>query len=99
MRLTENDITSIQRSAEKIFGKNVHVFLFGSRVDDSLKGGDIDLLVKTEQKEMTGRNKVLFLVELKKRMGDQKIDVVYDKAASEQNIFMQSIKEEAIQLC
>lgn len=99
MRLTETDILSIQRSAEKIFGRDVHVFLFGSRVDDTLKGGDIDLLVKTEQNQMTGRNKVLFLVELKKQIGDQKIDVVYDKVASTKNIFLESIRKQAVQLC
>lgn len=99
MRLTETDILSIQRSAEKIFGRDVHVFLFGSRVDDTLKGGDIDLLVKTEQNQMTSRNKVLFLVELKKQIGDQKIDVVYDKVASTKNIFLESIRKQAVQLC
>ena len=46
MRLTEFEINVIKQSARDIFGSDVQVFLFGSRVDDTKKCGDIDLYIK-----------------------------------------------------
>jgi predicted nucleotidyltransferase len=75
MRLTEFEINSIKQSAQEVFGSTVEVFLFGSRVDDEKKGGDIDLYVKAQ----TGNDlshKIKFLVSLEQKIGEQKIDVV-----------------------
>lgn len=47
MRLTETEINVIKHSACDVFGSDVVVFLFGSRVDDTKKRGDIDLYIKT----------------------------------------------------
>jgi hypothetical protein len=99
MRLTEKQKTAIQKSAESIFGIDVQVFLIGSRTDDRLKGGDIDLLIKTEEHNMTALNKVHFLVNLKKQLGEQKIDVVYDKFSHQNDLFFKSIHNQALRLC
>jgi hypothetical protein len=45
MRLTENQIKSIRQAVKENFGAGTQVWLFGSRVDDSKRGGDINLLV------------------------------------------------------
>lgn len=47
MRLSEFEIQAIQQSAHDVFGVDVAVALFGSRVDDVQKGGDIDLYIRT----------------------------------------------------
>ena len=47
MRLTQGEIDIIVRIAREIYGWGVEVFLFGSRTDDSKRGGDIDLLVRS----------------------------------------------------
>ena len=44
MRLTETQIQAIHATAEELFGNDVRVSLFGSRIDDQQRGGDIDLL-------------------------------------------------------
>ena len=47
MRLEKDEIASI-RSVIKLLDSKAKIFLYGSRVDDSKRGGDIDLLVVSE---------------------------------------------------
>jgi uncharacterized protein len=98
MRLTATQRNAIQRIAKKHFGDNVQVFLFGSRTDDRRKGGDIDLLIKADKELMTYKARLLFLVDLKLEIGDQKIDVVFDKSVENQGYFLKQIKEQSIPL-
>lgn len=49
------------------------VYLYGSRIDSLLKGGDIDLLVVSDVLTFTEKLDILSM--LKERLGDQKIDV------------------------
>ena len=74
MRLEEWEIIEIKKAAKLVFGENVKVILFGSRVDDNKKGGDIDLYVVTENP--TYEKKKNFWVELQERLGEQKIDII-----------------------
>ena len=54
---------------------NVDIYLFGSRVDDSAKGGDIDLLLLTEEKlPLVSINRIRRLI--LNDIGEQKIDIV-----------------------
>ena len=50
MRLSEKEIKLIKHKVKSIFGEAV-VYLFGSRLDDSKRGGDIDLYVVTQTNE------------------------------------------------
>jgi uncharacterized protein len=43
MRLAASEISAIKSAAHEAFGADVIVRLFGSRTDDSRRGGDIDL--------------------------------------------------------
>ena len=45
MRLTNEQQQTIRSGVSTLFSSPVEVFLFGSRVDDTAKGGDIDLLI------------------------------------------------------
>jgi predicted nucleotidyltransferase len=75
MRLTHDQIQAIKQSAQEVFGSTVEVFLFGSRVDDTKKGGDIDLYIKA-QNDNDFAHKIKFLVALEQKIGEQKIDVI-----------------------
>lgn len=76
-RLTHAEIDAIRNAAREHFGQSVRVWLFGSRIDDSLKGGDIDLLVEApkpvpDRLMRTARmNAALQLT-----IGEQKIDII-----------------------
>ena len=94
MRLTEFEINVIKQSACDIFGSDVQVFLFGSRVDETKKGGDIDLYIKTNAgNDLT--QKIKLLVELEKKLGEQKIDIVFaedQSRAIEQQAILHGIR-------
>lgn len=77
MRLTNYEAKSIKKVFLEVYQQG-QVILFGSRVDDSQKGGDIDLFVKPKGKQ-TLEQKIIFLAKLKEKIGDQKIDVVVSK--------------------
>lgn len=100
MRISEQEIALIKKLARQIFGKNTKVFLFGSRVDDQKKGGDIDLFITGDQKSnFTVEHKIDFLVELKALIGDQKIDVILDTESTRQKKqFHRSITRQAVEL-
>jgi uncharacterized protein len=85
MRLSDFQIEAIKRLAKNHFGQDASVFLFGSRTDDLKKGGDIDLFVqKGNEAALTVEAKIHFLTELKKQIGDRKIDVVFDDVITRQ---------------
>jgi len=68
----------IKEAFKKSF-KNGKIYLFGSRVDDTKRGGDIDLYLCPESKDDLASKKIEFLVALKQKIDEQKIDVVIDR--------------------
>ncbi len=51
MRLSTFQVKVIKNTLGQVFGQSAQIYLFGSRVDDQKKGGDIDLFVDTNQQE------------------------------------------------
>jgi len=49
MRLTELQRTIIRQTVSRIAGPDALVILFGSRLDDSARGGDLDLLIESDE--------------------------------------------------
>lgn len=82
MRLTEKEKLAIIDTAMKVFG-TCRVVLFGSRTDDTQKGGDIDLMIEPAclDSEKWYEMKISYLVELKKIIGEQKIDLIIKRPA------------------
>ena len=78
MRLQTKELDIIRQVAKEIYGSNVKVYLFGSRTDDSKRGGDIDLLVRTPQQKQGVLSRIRMIARLKELLGDQKIDVIGD---------------------
>jgi predicted nucleotidyltransferase len=77
LRLTPEQVRTIKEEAAGLFGPDAQVRLFGSRTNDALRGGDIDLLVITpEPIPERERKRVHFIARLQMRLGDQPIDVL-----------------------
>lgn len=101
MRLTPLQVDAIRVAATNHFGQNSQVWLFGSRVNKHAKGGDIDLYIETEIQDAAEliESKLHFLVELHKKLGDQKIDVVIRYIDSEKDLpIFHLARETGIQL-
>jgi predicted nucleotidyltransferase len=85
MRLTEEQISAIKQTAHAVLGDGARVLLFGSRVDDAKKGGDIDLLFETDRRISNRATTIgAIYVELIRRLGDRKIDILLQDAESPQ---------------
>ena len=95
MRLSPESQSTITETAQKVFGAGVSVWLFGSRLDDTAKGGDVDLLVKLESPladsaVLAARYNAL----LQMRLGLQKFDVlVIDPCTLLQPIHRQALSK------
>ena len=80
MRLTHTEHHILKQTAEECFGPGVGVRLFGSRADDTARGGDIDLLIEVNTTNPADimRAQTLFMARLLTRLGDRKVDVLVD---------------------
>ncbi|MEO6421123.1 MAG: hypothetical protein ABIR84_00130 [Candidatus Nitrotoga sp.] len=79
MRLRPNDVSAIAQVARDAFMPGTAFFLFGSRVDDSRRGGDIDLLVeipKAMPPEELVRRRTRFVSRIYLLLDEQRIDVI-----------------------
>ncbi len=96
MRLREFEIEAIRKCAKDII-KEGRVYLFGSRADDTKKGGDIDLYIELPKKP-DFMMKIDFLVCLKKIIGEQKIDIVLHYPEKKRKLIDDIAKKEGILL-
>ena len=77
MRLLPHYQETIKKYFKEFF-ENGEVYLFGSRVDDNKKGGDIDLYFVLKNHSNLFEKKIKFLSRVKRELGEQKIDVVFN---------------------
>jgi predicted nucleotidyltransferase len=100
MRLTESEKQTICQAALHFYGNECNVYLFGSRTSDELQGGDIDLFIQSnDTSKLSLINKINFLIELKSKIGDQRIDMVYDKESTKvKTAFYNAIQKSCISL-
>jgi predicted nucleotidyltransferase len=77
MRLSPQARRTIRDTVTDLLGPGASVRLFGSRVDETTRGGDIDLLVEVdhvlENRPAAARR---LAARLQMALGDQRIDVV-----------------------
>lgn len=95
MRLSFFEVESIVKTFKEVFGKG-KIYLFGSRVDDAKKGGDIDLFLDVPYSTDINKKKIQFLINLEEKIGEQKIDVVFKKDDS--RVIEEEINKQKVEL-
>lgn len=93
MRIKDFEQTAIL-STVKSLDQNARVYLFGSRVDDTKKGGDIDLLIMSTK--LKSDDKRVIKMKLYELIGEQKIDIVL--AADDSDPFVKLAFETGVEL-
>ena len=89
MRLSQVQRAAIVESVRESFGSDTRVWLFGSRVDDHKRGGDIDLLVEAKANlAQETRQKLRALGLIQRRIGEQKIDLVVTDGSPEREALL-----------
>jgi len=77
MRLTDLERQVIQQKVLQILGTAARVFLFGSRLDDHAKGGDIDLLIEvTESVNNPAELAAKISAQIMRALNSRKVDVL-----------------------
>lgn len=94
MRLTPAQIDTIKSTAQAVLGEGVQVTLFGSRVHDEQKGGDVDLYVETVQPDLM--KKIRCKVSLQDQL-DMPVDLIVKPYGDQSPIFLIA-KQEGIRL-
>jgi len=100
IRLEPSQVLVICQTFRSNFLVDDHLWLFGSRANLSKRGGDIDLYIETTiqplQKAMDAKSN--FYIQLIKKLGDQKIDIVINDLQGSNKLIYDIAKSEGIQL-
>ena len=101
MRLSEAEKKAIKQAVHKHFGPEAQVYVFGSRVDDSKRGGDVDLYVETELAgEELVQGKLRAMSDMQRSMGERKIDIITGSSLQNDNalLIVQKARQSGIAL-
>ena len=98
MRLNVEEKNKIIQYAKVFFGNEANLYLFGSRVDDAKKGGDIDLFLESEE-IIDMQTQIQFLTAIYKDTTQREVDFLI-KIPTPKNLPIYKIaKKEGILLC
>jgi len=81
-----------------VFGHDARVILLGSRADPARRGGDIDLLVEVRAGQATLANELRLELEIKKRIGDRKVDIVLASSGQDASAIQRLARETGVTL-
>jgi len=78
------------------FAPEAKIYLFGSRTDDTKRGGDIDIMILSHEKMILATKRKIRIA-FYKQFGEQKIDIVNFRF-DEQSNFKDLVLPDAIEL-
>ena len=93
MRLSTSQTRQILDCVRQQFGADAQVMLFGSRLDDTARGGDVDLLVETAQHPSV-RRRALATMALEQAL-NLPVDIVAHQRGTSASAFEQMVRAKA----
>ena len=94
MRLKQNEIDIIKSNILKYIC-DAKIILFGSRVDDNKKGGDIDIFVETKQ-QVGLRQQIKILTDLEINGISRKVDMILKTPTTKEQPIFKTIYKDGI---
>jgi len=98
MRFKAEEKNKIIQYAKDFFGNEINLYLFGSRVYDNKKGGDIDLYLESEN-IIDMQTQIKFLTAIYKDITQRKVDLLVKTPSSNNLPIYKTAKKEGILLC
>ncbi len=102
MRLTPEAVAIIKRLVAETYGPAATVRLFGSRVDDARRGGDVDLLVEWAGDGPPGLDPFWAPLRLRRRieaaLRGRKVDLLVQQASEPETPIVAVARETGVRL-
>ena len=76
MRLQRREIEAIRTAVREVFGATATIRVFGSRIRDDLKGGDVDLFVEVEPGQASIANEQRLRDRIAPAIDDLRADII-----------------------
>jgi predicted nucleotidyltransferase len=96
MRLTKQQTHTITQTVSRLAGAGTAVYLFGSRLNDQAKGGDIDLLIESDT-QLSLIHRAQIKMELESQLG-LAVDIVSKSRAAVATPFQIIARSRSVQL-
>lgn len=99
MRLTEETKNIIIAVVRRHFSQAEKIILFGSRADDTKRGGDIDILVQTPVPAAVAfEEKLRTVAALQLKIGEQRIDLLTTSGIEDDRLIVQNAYQQGVVL-
>jgi uncharacterized protein len=98
VRLKEKEIFNIVLGVSRICGKTAKIWLFGSRADESKKGGDIDLYIEVDPQVSDFDAKLKLMSFFQSYLGERKIDLLIRPTNQPMNAMHELAKSNGIEI-
>lgn len=99
MRLNTKQLKIIHQQVRELLGDSVRIWLFGSRINDNARGGDIDLYLETDKPLANRASTAARLAgKLQRTLGDQHIDIILADPNTQPQPIHQIVRQEGIRL-
>ena len=87
MRISKDMAAALVILAKQHIAEDAQVWLFGSRVKDDARGGDIDIMIEASCINNPLEKKIKFRLAFEDEWGEQKLDILlHDTSRSDQPI-------------
>jgi predicted nucleotidyltransferase len=100
MRLTSEEARALCAAVEPYLGaQRAVLYLYGSRVDDQRRGGDIDLVLVAEEPPSLREQSHHIVAEMKERLGARRCDfAIIDAGSAASDVHWSDVLRDAVVL-